>query len=167
MATSILGQFQQQICNLTIDLRHALKDFKLGRLWSLFIHCIGVIGYALVCIAACLTLSVAFVMISLFIDGLGKESAFKSAKGTALPFNPFRIFGYGLRFIFMSLYRLFSGVMGWGSEGATPMEIPGRILGSIAAHLRPNYTTQFFGYFTLAAVTAYVAQLYIVTHGGN
>ena len=106
-------------------------------------------------------------MVDFMIGELGKSEPFKSTKGTSVPFNPLRVLGYGIRFIFMALYRLFAGLMGWGSDGAKPIEIPGYILGSIGGHFKPNYTTQFFGYGTLIAVTAYIVQLFIVVYGGH
>lgn len=162
----VISEVRQKLRDLSIEMKSMWRHRNFGRVWYLIIHCIGVIGYTAIALIAAFHLFLVVVMLSVMDGILLKSEPFKSARGSYVQYNPIRWLYLTFRWSVMAVFRLFSGFMGWGSEGATPAEIPGRIFGSIAWQLRPSHRTQIFGYLTLAAVTAYVVQLLFVVYGG-
>lgn len=156
----------QKLRVLSIDMKSMWRHRNFGRFWYLFVHCIGSIGYAVVAVVVAFHLFLVVVALSVMDGMLLKSEPFKSARGSYVQYNPIRWLYLAFRWSVMAIFRFFSGVMGWGSEGATPAEIPGRILGSIAWQLRPSQRTQILGYLTLASVAAYVGQLLFLVYGG-
>ena len=159
-------QLQQALRDLSITLASAWRHKNLGHIWYITVHCIGVVGYTAFSLSAAITLFIVFLLVSFVVDDINKSSAMKPAHGTALPFNPLQLLGWMVQAVFMMLFRIFGGFMGWGAKNTEPMHVPGHILGSIPKHVQPNRTTQFFGYLTLILITGYIAQLLFLVYGG-
>ena len=157
---------RQKFRHLLIELNSVWQHRNLGQIWYLTVHCIGVVGYTAFSLTAAITLMVVFVMASIVVDDISKSDAMKPTRGVSMAFNPFRVLGWMVIAFFMLLFRIFAGFMGWGAKDSKPMHVPGHIIGSIARHISPNHTTQFFGYLTIVVVTAYVAQLFYLVYGG-
>lgn len=151
--------------HLLTELKTVLQHRNLGRAWYLIVHCIGVVGYIGFSVSSATVLFCVFLAASLVVDDVKKSDSMKPVHGTPKFLNLFWLVGWLVQAFFMALYGLFAGFMGWGSRVSKPMHVPGHIIGSIPGHVLPNRTTQFFGYLTIIAVTAYIVQLLFIVYG--
>lgn len=166
LVTGAKLETRQKINDLLIEMRSMWRHRNFGRIWYLTVHCIGAAGYAAFSLIAAISLFVIFLTLSLMDSSVMGSEQLKSAKGTSLPFNPLRVLALMVKGVVMLVFRMFAGFMGWGAKHTKPMHIPGHIIGSIAEHMLPNRTTQFFGYLTLVAIAAYAIQSLFLVYGG-
>lgn len=157
---------RQKLNGLTAELKSVWQHRNVGRIWYLLVHCIGVVGYVVFSLCSAITFLIVFVMVSFAVDDVKKSGAMKSTTGMPKFLNLFWLVGWLLQALFLAVYAIFAGFMGWGSQYSKPSHIPGHIIGSIPSHVLPNRTTQFFGYLTIVAVTAYIIQLFYLVYGG-